>query len=198
MRRHTLKLIGRKTVLVLFVLLISGCSSSKTNFKRKYAKAWNEVIKSEAWKNSLMAENTTVLSQNKNFYSSTETNFIEKYHSLVSRAYTKIIIEAENANSRLEFEYKSWNAKKLDPNIEKDAKFKKDFRTINKKYHAHKEMLEGLRSWNIFSEYGTDDLEFFKKENLGEVRSMIQKGKGDYAIIGFLVYKLADLYHFDA
>lgn len=205
MRKYTLKLIGIKTVLLLIVLSVGSCSSSKTNYKRKYAKAWKKVIKSEAWKNSLMVENNTSSHQNVEFYSSIEsmtlfdadTEFMKNYHSLVSRAYVKIIAEAENANDRLKSEYENWNSKKEDPNVGKDAKFKKSFHLINKKYHAHREMLEGLRSWNIFSEYGTDDLEFFKRENLKEVHSMIQKGKSDYAIIGFLVYKLADLYHFD-
>ncbi|MFK5974750.1 MAG: hypothetical protein QM485_15920 [Flavobacteriaceae bacterium] len=206
MRKHTLRLIEIKTILVLIVLLAGGCSSSKTNYKRQYAKAWEKVIKSEAWKNSLTVENTTASHQNVGFYQSAEssplfdadTEFMSNYHSLVSRAYVKIISEAENANNRLKSEYENWNAKKADPTVHKNAKFKKNLHLINRKYEAHREMLQGLKSWKIFSEYGTDDLKFFKKENLKEVRSMIRKGKSDVAIIGFLVYKLADLYHFDA
>ncbi|PHQ61751.1 MAG: hypothetical protein COC08_03690 [Maribacter sp.] len=195
-----------KIVLILIVFLAGGCSSSKTNYKRQYAKAWEKVIKSEAWKNSLTVENNTSSHQNVGFYPSTEdmplfdanAEFKKNYHSLVSRAYVKIISEAENANDRLKSEYENWNAKKADPTVDKNAKFKKNLHLINRKYEAHREMLEGLRSWKIFSEYGTDDLKFFKKENLKEVHSMIKRGKSDFAIIGFLVYKLADLYHFDA
>lgn len=193
--------------------MIGSCSASKPNFKRRYAKAWKEVLKSEAWKNSLLANNDLVSSPSVGFYTSVdevmviddanlfandvEAKFLKKYHSLVSRAYVKIIAEAENANDRLKSEYQRWNAKKSDPNIVKNKAFIKQFEIINKRYDAHREMLQGLKSWNIFSEYGTDDLEFFEKENQKEVRSMIENGKGDDAIIGFLVYKLADLYHFE-
>jgi hypothetical protein len=58
-------------------------------------------------------------------------------------------------------------------------------------------MLEGLKSWNIMSVYGTDDLDFFKAENKGKVAEMIAAGRSQDFILNYLIYKLADLYHFE-
>ena len=58
-------------------------------------------------------------------------------------------------------------------------------------------MLEGLKSWNAFSEYGSDDLDFFKQEQLEKAYLMFSKGSSDTEIINFLVNKLADLYLFE-
>ena len=62
-------------------------------------------------------------------------------------------------------------------------------------YEAHWNMLEGLKSWNAFSAYGSDDLDFFKKEHLENAYLMFRKGSSDSEIIDFLVYRLADLYY---
>jgi hypothetical protein len=58
-------------------------------------------------------------------------------------------------------------------------------------------MLEGLKSWKAFNEYGSDDLDFFLSENLPRAHSMHSNGRGDEEILRYLVYRLADLYHFE-
>ena len=39
--------------------------------------------------------------------------------------------------------------------------YKKNLELARKRYIAHREILDGLKSWNAFSEYGSDDLDFF-------------------------------------
>lgn len=171
------------------------------------------MIKSLAWKNSLEAGKISTPLENGDFYSSTsdvgiseaykvsvsdtDAVFMEKHHSLVVRAYFKIIAEAENADSRLKAEYERLNSGKQEMNKENDRASRNNLALVNKRYHAHREMLDGLKSWNIFSEYRSDDLDFFKGENVSDVHKMLQKGESDDKIISFLVYKLADLYHFE-
>ncbi len=120
--------------------------------------------------------------------------FTEKYNSLVSRAYFKIIVEAERADIRLGEEYKhmysAYEANTLNPDTQE--KFVKTY----EKFLAHRRMLKGLKSWRVFSEYRTGDLEYFKAENYDELLRMHQNGSNDHAMIKVLMYKLADLYHF--
>lgn len=168
------------------------------------------MIKSQAWKNSLKTDEMSTSLESTDFYASTsdkefmevtqgvmlvtDAAFIEKYNSLVARAYFKLIIEAEEADDRLTEEYNRLNAIKQHGPKEKET-LKNNPILVNKRYQAHKELLEGLKSWNIFSEYRTGDLEYFKKEHINDTHKMFQNGADEDNIISFLVYKLADLYH---
>lgn len=202
--------------LLSLILILGSCSVTKTSSQVKYAEAWQEVLKSQAWKDALITEDSeSTKTEDKDFYVSSEdvvllddkkpilrevnleSNFETKYDILVRRAYVRIIAQASKADNRLEKEYILRNAVALKKGEKRTKEFDKKLELVNKRYHAHREMLEGLKSWNIFSKYGTDDLEFFKAENQIAVREMIQKGKGESAVINFLIYKLADLYHFE-
>ncbi len=125
-----------------------------------------------------------------------EALFDKRFNSLVSRAYVKIISEAKNADSHLKGEYERWNAMQQNPDFKKDRYFRKNYEGIMKKYQAHSRMLEGLKSWNVFSEFGTNDLDFFKTENKKKVREMYRNGSTEDNIINYLIYRLADLYHY--
>lgn len=118
------------------------------------------------------------------------TRFDAKYQSLVSRAYFKIITEAEKADARISAEYKLLQTWKLN--------FKADQRKITeitRKYEAHRAMLNGLKSWNIFGDNRTGDLDYFKKENEDAIQRMIGEGVTNDQIVNYLIYKLADVYH---
>ena len=121
--------------------------------------------------------------------------FEQKYNSLVSRAYFKIIVEAERADIRLGKEYKQMYSAYEANTLDKD--YEKKFTKTYKKFLAHRRMLKGLKSWRIFSEYRTGDLEYFKAENYREILTMYQKGSNDFTMIKVLMYKLADLYHLE-
>ena len=198
---------------LLLIFLIEGCTSSQTNFKREYRKIWKETIKSEAWLRSLQKDELLASNDAKDFYSSTEdsgvlegdsylktgkmASFEEKYASLISRAYFKIIAEAEEADSRIEQDYLRLSSQKAELENSNNKDYKKNLELARKRYIAHREILDGLRSWNAFNEYGSDDLEFFKEEQADTAYRMFLNGESDENIIDFLIYKLADLYQYE-
>jgi len=197
---------------VLFLgLFFSGCSTSKSNYQKEYTRVWKEIIKSEAWKNSLATNNSEMHKEGLMYADSNsdgeivensddseaELRFEKRFHSMVSRAYFKIISEAEKADKRLTAEYDRWNLMHANEELKKDRKLKNEFELVTKKYHAHRKMLEGLKSWNIFSEFRSNDLDFFKAENKREIQKMYHNGKGEDQMINYLIFRLADLYHYE-
>lgn len=201
-------------LLVVFGLLaVTSCSVSKSKYQKQYNLVWKEVIKSEAWSNALISTESTTLKEQDNFYTSTadvvldntenapflrsEDAFAKKYQDLVSKAYTKIIRQAENADARLKSEYNQYIGNGQGVILKKDKDYRQKLVLITKKYQAHQAMLEGLKSWNIFSENRSGDLDFFKAENENETFSMLLRGESEDRVINVLVYKLADLYHFE-
>jgi len=200
----------RASFALIIMLLIQSCSSSKSSYKKKYAKVWKELIKTEAWKQALVS--TKGNANSNELYASSEDVFIlstpgsfkkiqspwfkDKYGSLVSRAYFKIISEAQKADARLQEDYEYWTAKEAS-STDKDKTLKKRVALVTKKYEAHKNMLSGLKSWNIFSEDRSGDLDYFKAENDEAVHKMYLQGLEEKAMVNYLVFKLADLYHFE-
>lgn len=191
----------------LFCILIMSCGSSKS-YKAKYEAAWNEIVQSGEWKEALSAENDQeiVLDDNAEidqwlsgpkFTSTEETHFIKKYNYWVSRAYYKLIADAEIADAKIKAEYERFLAENPDAKLSSDENIVRIRGLYEKKYQSHQSMLEGLKSWHAFEDYGSDDLKFFKAENHDVVRSMYRNGYKDDQIVNFLVYKLADLYHLD-
>lgn len=119
--------------------------------------------------------------------------FNKKFNSLVSRAYFKLLVEAERADIRLVNEYKRLYAKngaKMD-----DLAIQEEFTLVYKRFLTHRRMLSGLKSWRIFSEDRTGDLEYFKKEYRDAVYTMYREKASDETMVAFLMYRLADLYH---
>lgn len=209
--RHRL---GTYCIVLWAGLQFTGCASQQSKFKREYKKIWKEIVSSEAWRNSLVAEstpkpggytnfNTPILDEgslsgtNYGVLRDKEEVFNKKYNALVTRAYFKIIAEAEKADNRLKKEYLNWNVKKHEEGNKADEAFKKQLALVNKRYAAHDKMLQGLKSWNIMSEYRSDDLRFFKNENRAKVQQMLDSGKNESEVVRFLIFQLADLYHLE-
>lgn len=201
-----------RVLTILCCLVVGSCSVSKTKYQKQYSLVWKEIVKSEAWRNSIVKENA-IASKEEDFYTSnadvvledsenlsflkSEVAFKEKYHDLVSKAYRRIIAQAESADTRLKTEYNQWNKNGQISTIKKDKDSRQKQALVTKKYRAHQAMLEGLKSWNIFSEDRSADLDFFKAENENEVFSTLTLGESEERVINLLVYKLADLYHFE-
>jgi len=209
--KKTNKAFGRKSLLLTFFLGVVICWGQDSSADI-YDEAWQVVLNSQEWKDALEDEVSNTTSDERYLYASNDNeaivvdgvikvssnaNFDTKYEVLVRRAYLKVIAEAEKADTRLEREYILRNAAALKKGRKRSQEFVQKLELVNKRYHAHRKMLEGLKSWNIFSEYGTNDLDFFMAENQGAVQEMIQKGKKEAAITKYLIYKLADLYHFE-
>lgn len=119
--------------------------------------------------------------------------FTKKFNSLVSRAYFKLIVEAERADIRLGEEYKRLYAKNEDKM--EDLAIQQEFTLVYKRFLAHRRMLSGLKSWKIFSDDRTGDLDYFKKEYRETIYNMYKKKSSDDEMVAFLMYRLADLYH---
>lgn len=187
--------------------MVFGCSSIPTSYQREYNKVWREMVKSEAFQKSLEKQ-----AQEQELYVSTDnemilieepgeirnnTLFEKDYQSLVSRAYFKIITEAEKADARISSEYRILREQEENNPSKIDKQFKRRKELVAKKYNAHKAMLGGLKSWNIFSENKSGDLDYFMAENREAVSKMKADGEGNTQIVNYLIYKLADLYHLE-
>jgi hypothetical protein len=200
--------------LVLAALLVSSCSSSK-DYRARYRKAWRKVVNSQAWLDALAANNSDATSGTPVYYSvptareqeiienlddlglEIDHTFLEKYPSLVSRAYYRIIAEAETADKRIAGDYQYLSSELHKPGNEDNRQLKRQLELSKKRFEAHREMLEGLKSWRSFNQYGSDDLDFFLEDYLPEAHEMYVRGADDEHIIAFLMGKLADLYHFE-
>ncbi|WP_027076459.1 hypothetical protein [Maribacter antarcticus] len=194
-------------LLGLLLSAVLGCSITQTSYQREYNKIWREMVKSEAWQKSLEKQ-----AQKQELYASADNEMVvvdeplaikgnrlfeKDYQSLVSRAYFKIITEAEKADVRISSEYKMLEEQEKSTVSGLDKQFKKRKEMVSKKYKAHKAMLGGLKSWNIFSENKSGDLDYFKAENRDAVSNMKTHGETNAQIVNFLIYKMADLYHLE-
>lgn len=194
-------------LLSLLMSVVVGCSVTQTSYQREYNKIWREMVKSQAWQKSLEKR-----AQEQELYVSTDGEmmlidepsevrdnslFEKDYQSLVSQAYFKIITEAEKADARISSEYRMLQEQEENNPTGIDKQFKRRKELIAKKYNAHKAMLSGLKSWNIFSENKSGDLDYFKAENHEAVVKMKSDGEGNAQIVNFLIYKMADLYHLE-
>lgn len=198
---------GTYVLLFLLVSVFVGCSITQTAYQREYNRIWREMVKSEAFQKSLEKR-----AQEQDLYASADDEMIllkesrevksnalfeKDYQSLVSRAYFKIITEAEKSDARISSEYRMLQEQEINNPSVVDKDFKKRKELVSKKYKAHKAMLGGLKSWNIFSENRSGDLDYFKAENRAEVSKMKLDGEGNDQIVNYLIYKMADLYHLE-
>lgn len=202
--------LGNSCIYGLLVVLASGCAMTQSKYEQEYSKVWKELIKTRAWEESLLVNSGSPAAEE--FYVSTEndvvlldespvsgstTSFDQKYQSLVSKAYFKIITEAEKADARITAEYRLLTSQVVSENGVNEKSLKKQQEEMTRKYNAHSAMLEGLKSWNIFSENRTGDLDYFKAENKEAVQKMAETGENNDRMVNFLIYKLADLYHLE-
>jgi len=185
------------------MLQIVSCTSPKYASKSAYKRIWKEITQSEAWRRSLRKKEIPDLyASTDNDYailtkSSLPTNikkFNTEYNALVARAYFKICAEADEADDRITREFKTLERKNRADLL--DSITQTYFATIvTKKYTAHKAMIQGLKSWNIFSTKRSGDLNFFKLENREAIQEQMSRGVTDEQLVHFLMYQLADLYH---
>ena len=67
--------------------------------------------------------------------------------------------------------------------------------SLNRREMTQRQMLEGLLAWKAFNTYGSDDLEFFMREQLRPSLALYRKGAQQERILDYLMTELADLYH---
>lgn len=198
--------------ILIAVFSASGCSSTK-NYERAYRRAWRKIVNSQAWKDALVPDRSETADNSGVFYPLPnklrntsllagderimDKEFLDHYQSLVFRAYFRTIAEAEKADSRIYDAYRRLLEKKGNPENRNDKAYQESLQLAKTRYRAHRKMLDGLRSWKSFSDYGSDDLDFFLKEHYLHAYEMQQQGKSDEHILRYLVYRLADLYHLE-
>ncbi len=184
--------------------LALGCGSS---YNARYEAEWKEIVQSDTWKASLndpYKEEVFPLEDDGADMSNADRTMgigadpiNARYHSWVSRAYNKIITEAEAADRKIKSDYERFLVENPDFASSADENVRRIASLYRKKFSSHKTMLDGLKSWHAFDEYGSDDLDFFMLEHQEVARAMYRNGMSDKEIIDYLVYKLADLYHLD-
>ena len=198
--------------MLLGIFLLSGCGvSKKRKYQREYKRLWKEIIQSQAWKDALRSSKTFTYIDNELRYIAvrpsdlkmtilpdserTREVFEKSYSGWVKQAYFRIISEAEQADAGIKAEY----ARLLEIRKDRDPGNNKEFREklslAKRRYQAHSKMLEGLKSWKAFYDYGSDDLDFFSTENKKLVYELFRTGQNEKTIVAYLMYKLADLYH---
>ena len=169
-----------------------------------YADAWDEVVESRSWQTSLQPQPQTPAEHETHYaipsYSPLEASladpdFLRRYPALVSRAYFRLISEAMDADRRVAKSYQDLYRKSRQPEYQKDPLLQREYETARKRYLAHREMLDGLRSWNAFNEYGSDDLDFFLQEQLEVAYEKYERGVKEDQLVDYLMRRLADLYH---
>ncbi|MGB5190095.1 hypothetical protein [Robiginitalea sp.] len=187
----------------LTAVLISSCSPLQTDTE-SYDQAWEEVLESGKWETSLNelpnppAENATYFALPE--FSPSETTeasaeFVQRYPVLVSRAYFRLISEAMEADQDVARSYQELYRESRIPGNQNNPRKQQEFETAQRRYLAHREMLNGLRSWNAFNRYGSDDLDFFLKEEFEVTYAKYQRGVQEEALVDYLMRRLADLYH---
>jgi len=192
---------------LLFTVYFTASINAQQYIQNGYKSAGQEATQSAVGINSF--DGTTSSDKPmEDFYTSTEQGilatmtpmareraslFVELYNAYVSMAYYSLLSEAHKADKHLLEEYN--NLLKNSKNRPDRGAYNKELALAKLMYEAHWKMLEGLKSWNAFSAYGSDDLDFFKQEHLENAYLMFSKGSSDTEIIDFLVYRLADLYY---
>lgn len=184
-------------------LVLISCSAVRTS-SDPYSDAWKEVLESRSWEASLEAQPSPSAGRVTHYAIPTygplesttaDAEFLKRYPALVSRAYFRLIGEALDSDRRVARSYQELYRKSRQPENQNDPVLQREYETARKRFLAHREMLEGLRSWNAFNEYGSDDLDFFLQEQLEATYEKYERGVEEDLLIDYLMRRLADLYH---
>ena len=191
-------------VAVLSLLFLAGCSGLPKE-EDPYADAWTTVVGSPQWSESLTNRVSGAPEPRPGFYavpgiqdldnSQVPPGFLEAYPKLVSRAYFRLIAEARDADYRVRMAYQELYLESHKEQNRDNPALERECETARQRFLAHRRMLEGLVSWRAFHQFGSDDLDFFLKDQLGESYRMYRNGQGEDQIVAHLMNRLADLYH---
>ena len=190
------------------LLLASGVLASSCNVLKQeqdpYDIAWDDVVASQSWKATLDPIPVSAAGEEVYYaipsYSPFNTTiadpeFLKKYPAMVSRAYFRLIAEAMDADQRIARSYQDIYRRAHMPGAEGNSILQREYELADKRFLAHRDMLDGLRSWNAFNDYGSDDLDFFMQEQLPVAYDKYERGVQEDELIDYLMRGLADLYH---
>lgn len=183
--------------------LLAGCGATRT--EDRYAAAWEGVLQSSQWQASVSDPEAVIPAPEAKYYALPEVQwatlkavnpeFMELYPKLVSRAYFRLIADALNSDRRVTRAYQQVYLEAHQPRNADNQGKQDELEMARRRFLAHRRMLEGLRNWKSFNPYGSDDLDFFLREQMRPAFAMHQKGAGNRRIVEHLMRHLADLYH---
>lgn len=186
------------------LLFLAGCSGLPRE-EDQYANAWDSVVGSPEWNASLTSRVSPSAGDRPAYYalpgtenlnsSEVTPEFLEVYPKLVSRAYFRLIADARAADYRVRTAYQEAYLESHKEQNRNNPALERECETAKQRFLAHRRMLEGLVSWRAFHQFGSDDLDFFLKEQLDESYRMYSNGLGENQIVAHLMNTLADLYH---
>lgn len=194
---------GRYCCWTLVAVALGACSPLQSE-SESYGAAWQEVVESPGWEASLHeipnapADQVTYFALPEfNPTTSTQASaaFIQRYPVLVSRAYFRLISEAMEADQDVARTYQELYRESRSPEFQGNPRKQQEFEIAQRRYLAHREMLNGLRSWNAFNRYGSDDLDFFLQEEFEVTYQKYERGVQEDALVDYLMRRLADVYH---
>jgi hypothetical protein len=188
--------------LLVSMLLGTSCKVFEQGAE-PYDTAWESVVDSEGWEANLKPVPETgggevhyaIPSYSPFEPGVADPQFLKRYPALVSRAYFRLIAEAQQADKRIAKSYQDTYRRAKAPSGENNQILQREFEMAEKRFQAHREMLEGLRSWNAFNDYGSDDLDFFMQEQLPVAYEKHERGVREDELVDYLMRGLADLYH---
>jgi len=190
-------------LLLLTGVFLASCSAIQKS-SDPYSDAWGDVLESRSWEASLEAQPAASGQGEKKYAIPTyqplqsatvDPDFLKRYPALVSRAYFRLIAEAMDSDRKVAKSYQELYRRSRQPESQNDPVLQREYETARKRFLAHREMLEGLRSWNAFNDYGSDDLDFFMQEQLEVAYEKYERGVKEDPLVDYLMRRLADLYH---
>jgi len=114
--------------------------------------------------------------------------FQEKYNAFIKIAYYKLIKDAEDIDYKLEKEFIRLNAENNNTKIKKIEAFKEKIRVMNERFDNHRQMLEGMKIWNLLENPKGERLIAFKNKNINKVYIMYKNQQSQDKIVNFIEY----------
>jgi len=124
-------------------------------------------------------------------------NFGEFYNKKLYESYVKLVYEARAIDREIRNEYLVLSAK-INSTEEKNAEDLKRQITLEKRYKAHKELLNSLLNWDLKYEQvekPKEEMKAFKRNYASKVFEMFQNDDPEVEIIKYIEIHLADMFH---
>ncbi|WP_271783727.1 hypothetical protein [Aquimarina algiphila] len=124
-------------------------------------------------------------------------DFIDFYNQKLYESYLKLVEEAQQIDRQIRDEYIILSAK-INSADDKDPEDLIQQTILQKRYEAHKELLNSLISWNLKLEHikhPKEEMRNFKKNYAAKVFEMFQTDRSDTEIVKYIEIRLADRFH---
>ncbi len=124
-------------------------------------------------------------------------DFVDFYNEKLYESYLKLIEEAQQVDRQIRDEYIVLSAKINSAEEKEPDDLRRKF-ILEKRYEAHKELLNSLIKWNLKLrdiENPKEEMRAFKKNYASKVFEMFQNRVPDIRIVKYIEIQLADTFH---